>query len=69
MGIHSLMHNAIHSSMTSSYFYGMVVVRKKNLNMKQTKWPVTPGRHDSNANIGTVLYVSDQHLHATESAK
>ena len=55
--------------MTSSYFYGMVVVRKKNLNMKQTKWPVNPGRHDSNANIGTILYVSDQHLHATESAK
>ena len=69
MGIHSLMHNAIHSSMTSSYFYGMAVVRKKNLDMKQTKWPVTTGRHKSNANIGTILSVSDQHLHATESAK
>ena len=47
----------------------MAVVRKKNLDMKQTKWPVTTGRHDSNANIGTILSVSDQHLHATESAK
>ena len=69
MGTHSLMLNAIHSSMTSSYFYGMAVVRKKNLDMKQTKVPVTTGRHESNANIGTILSVSDQHLHATESAK
>ena len=47
----------------------MAVVRKKNLDMKQTKWPVTKGRHESNANIETILSVSDQHLHATESAK
>ena len=30
---------------------------------------MTTVRHDSNANIGTILSVSDQHLHATESAK
>ena len=69
MGTHSLMLNAIHSAMTSSYFYGMAVVRKKNRDRMQTKWPVTTGRHESNANIGTILSVSDQHLHATESAK
>ena len=34
--------------------------------MKQTKRPVTTGRHDSNANIGAILSVSDQHLHAIE---
>ena len=68
MGIHSLMHNVILYSMTSSFDYGMVVLRKQNHHLKPTKQPVTTGRHDSNADIRIILSVSDQHLHATVRA-